>query len=63
MSKTKILKSKVEKGIWIIYDLKANREIQKLLTKEELAFKFVPNLKIIEYKPKKRSIWRDILGV
>ena len=33
-----------EKGVWIVYDLEANREIQNLLIKKKFAFRFYPNL-------------------
>ena len=35
-----------EKGVWIVYDLEANRKIQELLMKEKFAFRFDPSLKI-----------------
>ncbi len=35
-----------EKGVWIVYDLDANREIQKLLTDKGFIFRFDPSLKI-----------------
>ena len=39
-----------EKGIWIVYNLEANRKIQELLMKEKFAFRFDPSIKIIEKK-------------
>lgn len=35
-----------EKGVWIVYDLEANRKIQELLMKEKFAFRFDPSLKV-----------------
>ena len=33
-----------EVGVWIVYDLEANRKIQELLLKEKFRFRFDPNL-------------------
>jgi len=46
-SKEKLIE---EKGVWIVYDLEANRKIQKLLLKEGYAFRFDPSLKITSHK-------------
>ncbi len=35
-----------EVGVWIVYDLEANRKIQELLTKEGFSFRFDPSLEI-----------------
>lgn len=54
------------KGIWIVYDLEANREIQNLLTQKKFSFQFSPRfeaLKKSNVKNKKRKtmeIWRSI---
>jgi len=44
-----------EKGVWIVYDLKANREIQRLLIEKKFAFRFDPNLKVTINKDKKTA--------
>ena len=43
-----------EVGVWIVYDLEANREIQKLLQKKKFAFRFDPNLEITRQAEQKR---------
>jgi len=45
-----------EIGVWIVYDLEANREIQKLLQKKKFAFRFDPNLEIIKQSERKRIL-------
>ena len=39
-----------EKGVWIVYDLEANREIQTLLQNKRFDFRFDPSLKIEKKK-------------
>lgn len=43
-------------GVWIVYDLEANREIQKLLTQKKYSFMFVPNVELFW-----RFQWKDNL--
>ena len=44
------MKKEIEKGVWIVYDLEANRKIQELLTKNKFVFRFDPSLKITPRK-------------
>jgi hypothetical protein len=39
-----------EKGVWIVYDLEANRKIQELLMKEKFSFRFDPSLYVTTKK-------------
>jgi hypothetical protein len=39
---------KEEKGVWIVYDLEANRMIQELLMKNKFAFRFDGSKEIIK---------------
>ena len=47
--KIKIIEIK-EKGVWIVYDLEANRRIQELLQKEGYIFRFDPSLELEKRK-------------
>ena len=51
MNKEKPLDEKIEElkeeGVWIVYDLEANRRIQNLLQKEGFSFRFDPSLDIL----------------
>ena len=55
-----------EKGVWIVYNLGANRKIQEMLQKEGYMFRFDPSLKIIRRgiikSVKKRidDVWGDL---
>jgi len=51
MKNEEILK---EVGVWIVCDLEANREIQKLLQKKKFAFRFDPSLEITRQAEQKR---------
>ena len=42
------MSKKIEKGVWIVYDLEANRKIQELLSKEKFVFRFDSNLSILK---------------
>lgn len=42
------VKMKEEQGIWIVYDLEANRKIQELLISNKFKFIFVPNLDVLK---------------
>lgn len=43
-------KKNPERGVWIVYDLEANREIQTLLQNKRFDFRFDPSLKIEKKK-------------
>ena len=43
-------RKEIEEGVWIVYNLEANRKIQHLLTQEKFEFIFRHNLKIITEK-------------
>jgi len=45
-----------EKGVWIVYDLEANRKIQKLLLKEKFAFRFDSTLETIRRERNKEIL-------
>ena len=53
MKNEEILK---EVGVWIVYDLEANREIQKLLQKRKFAFRFDPSLEMTRQEKGKYCI-------
>ena len=43
-------------GVWIVYDLEANREIQKLLIEKKFAFLFLPSTETFsKWKQKKNG--------
>ena len=45
-----------EVGVWTVYDLEANREIQKLLQKKKFAFRFDPSLEMTRQEKGKYCI-------
>lgn len=49
------MKEGKEVGVWIVYDLEANREIQKLLLKKRFTFRFEPSLEITEKVKNKQA--------
>lgn len=38
-----------EKGIWVVYDLKANRKIQHILSKEGFSYTFHPTFEVFKH--------------
>ena len=53
-------KENKEVGVWIVYDLEANREIQGLLTNKKFAFRFDPYLRLIREQGEKEIL--EIIG-
>jgi hypothetical protein len=54
--KTEIEKAIEEQGVWIVYDLEANREIQRLLAKKGFKFRFDSNKEIVR-REGKQELW------
>lgn len=48
-----------EEGIWVVYNLEANRKIQELLMKEKFAFTFYPSFKVFNSQEKITSASRS----
>jgi len=43
------------KGIWVVYDLEANREIQNILTQKKFSFQFSPSLEVFKRAEQKEK--------
>lgn len=54
--KSEIEKAIEEQGVWIVYDLEANREIQRLLAKKGFKFRFDSNKEIVR-REGKQELW------
>jgi len=56
-------KEEKEQGVWVVYDLEANRLIQNLLSEKKFAFKFCPSLEVLNKCPREKFTETEITSM